>query len=541
MINKLDILIKNGAIIDGTGNPRYYADIGIADKKIVIIRRAINQFEAELVIDAEGKTVCPGFIDTHAHDGAYLLINPRCDEKAHQGVTTVVIGNCGFSLAPLSDKHREDSKKFLTIMGANYLPDDFWDISSFDEFLTRLENKNLGINVVPLVGHGTIRMAALGFENRQPTEHELATMKQLTMEAMQAGAFGLSSGLIYVPANYAKTEEIIELAKVAAQFNGIYATHMRSETDHQMAAINETLKIGEEAGIAVHISHHKIAGKQNWGQSKDTLKLFAKARENGMDVTCDQYPYPAGSTYLAAALPPHFQAMGPEKFAEKLKDADVRLSIIDEIENSNDASWENLIKSAGFNNLIISIAPRHEQYIGKSIARIAEVESKNPYDVFFDLLIREQMEAAIIIFLMEEKDIIRIMKDPLTMFGTDGIPDLNKNKDHPSKIHPRMTGTFPRILGRYVRGKKVISLEQAIRKMTSLPAQTFGLYQKGILRPGLDADIVIFDADKIIDMSTFEDAMQPPRGIYQVIVNGELSVENGKITGSAPGKVLRQR
>jgi len=536
MTNDLDLIIKNGRIIDGTGNPYYYADIGIVDGKIACLKHGLDTSNARRTIDAGGLTVCPGFIDPHSHDDAYLLINPQCDEKVRQGVTTDIIGNCGYSLAPLTDAHRDDFRRASAIMGGSNLSDDFWKLSSFDEFLIMLEKTALGINVVPLVGHGTIRTAVLGFENRSPSESELAQMKQLTADAMQAGAFGLSSGLIYVPANYAATDEITALAKVAARFNGIYTTHMRSEGDQQMAAIEETLKIAREAGIAAHISHHKIAGRSNWGQSKDTLKLFADARAKGQLVTCDQYPYPAGSTFLAAALPPSFQAQGPQIFAEKLKEPAVRQAVMDEIENGSGAPWENLIKSAGFENIIISVAPGHEHYIGKSIAQIAEMENKNPYDVFFDLLIEGQMEVAMVIFMMNEADIVRIMQDPVTMIGTDGIPGFGSGK-----VHPRMVGTFPRVLGRYVREQGVVSLQEAIRKMTSLPAQTFGLYKKGILREGLDADIVVFDPQSIIDNATFENPALPPEGISHVIVNGELAVEHGQITGATSGQVLRRR
>jgi len=352
---------------------------------------------------------------------------------------------------------------------------------------------------------------------------------------MQAGAFGLSSGLIYVPANYAGTEEIIELAKVAGRYRGIYTTHMRSEGDREMEAIKETLRIASEARIAAHISHHKIAGKNNWGKSLDTLKLFAEAHANGLLVTCDQYPYLAGSTLLAAALPPHIQAQGPGAFAEKLKQPEIRQAIVTEIVGGSDAQWENLIKGAGFENIIISVSPHHEEYIGKSIARIAEMGTKDPYDVFFDLLIEEQMEVAMVIFMMDEEDVIRIMKDSFTMIGTDGVPGFGL-----SKVHPRMIGAFPRILGRYVRNQGVISLEEAIRKMTSLPAQTFGLYKKGILRERLDADVVVFDPETIIDKSTFDDPTQPPEGIRWVMVNGELAVENGQVTGATSGQVLRR-
>ena len=342
MTTKLDLLISNGRILDGTGNPEYEADIGIISGSIAVMGHDINKTHADRIIDAEGMVVSPGFIDTHSHDDAYLLINPHCDDKVRQGVTTNVIGNCGFSLAPLSDEHRDDMRKASAIMGGSHLPDGFWDLSSFEEFLTMVEETRPGINVVPLVGHGTVRIAVLGFENRAPNESELSEMKRLTAEAMQAGAFGISSGLIYVPANYADTEEIIELAKVASRHKGIYTTHMRSEGDREMEAIHETFRIASEAGIAAHISHHKIAGKSNWGKSIDTLKLFAQARADGLLITCDQYPYQAGSTFLAAALPPHIQAQGPGVFAEKLKEPEIRRAIVDEIENGRDDRWENL-------------------------------------------------------------------------------------------------------------------------------------------------------------------------------------------------------
>jgi N-acyl-D-aspartate/D-glutamate deacylase len=310
---------------------------------------------------------------------------------------------------------------------------------------------------------------------------------------------------------------------------------MRSEGDHQLDAIQETLKIARDAEIAVHISHHKIAGRKNWGCSKVTLKVFADARDEGHVVTWDQYPYRAGSTILAAALPPHIQAEGVQVYSQKLKDRDIRRKIREEIEGVKKGTWENGIEAAGFENIIISTAPSHPDFIGKSIAAIAEMMAKDPFDVFFDLIIEEQMEATIVIFLMDDEDIERILKNPGTMIGSDGIPPFGN-----AKPHPRMTGTFPRVLGRYTREKHVITLEDAIRKMTSLAAQTFGLYRKGVLRPGMDADIVVFDPETVIDKSTFEDPLQPPAGIHWVIVNGEVAVEGDKIAGATTGKVLRR-
>ena len=535
MAVKYDLIIRNGKVIDGTGNPHFNADIGIRGGEIDAISRGGQMVEADRVLDVSGMIVSPGFIDTHSHDEAYILIDPQCSQKVLQGVTTDVIGNCGWSLAPLSDAHSNEFKAASALMGGANLDDDFWSLRTFHQYLERLDDGKPGINVVPLVGHGTIRIAVIGYENRAPSESEMAEMKNMTAEAMQAGAFGLSTGLIYVPANYAKTDEVIELAKVVAKQGGIYATHMRSEGDHEMEAIRETLEIARQANIPAHIAHHKIAGRKNWGNSELTLRTFSDARKEGLVITWDQYPYRAGSTFLPAALPPHIQAQGAEQFCEKLKDPAVRRQIREEIESGADSSWENLIGGAGFENIIINASPRHPDFIGKSIAEIASMTNKDPFDVYFDLVIDEQMEAGIIIFMMDDKDIERILKDPGTMIGSDGIPGFGT-----AKTHPRMTGTFPRVLGRYAREMGVITLEDAVRKMTSLPAQTFGLYKKGILRQGMDADLVVFDPDAIVDRATFEDPSLPPKGIRWVIVNGEIAVEEGKITGATSGKVLRR-
>lgn len=536
MSSKYELIIKNGRILDGTGNPWYHADIGVVDGKIKAMLPRGSAGKAEQVIDASGMVVSPGFIDTHSHDDAYVILDPKCSQKVLQGVTTTVVGNCGFSLAPIADGHCSEWKQASALMGGNFLDDDFWSLRSFAQYLEKLDTVQLGINVVPLVGHAAIRVAVMGFVNRAPSESEMTAMKTMTTEAMQAGAFGLSTGLIYVPANYARTEEVVELAKVAARFGGLYATHMRSEGELEMEAIQETLQIARQAGIAAHIAHHKIAGRKNWGKSDVTLRTFADARADGLTITWDQYPYPAGATVLPAALPPHIQAEGAEAYAKKLQDPGVRNSIKQEIESEEKSSWENLIKGAGFENIVISAAPRHPDFIGRSIAEIAETHSRDPYDIYFDLVVEEKMEAGIIIFMMDDEDIERILKDPGTMIGSDGAPGFGTDKPH-----PRMTGTFPRVLGRYARDKGVITLEDAVRKMTSLPAQTFRLHEKGVLRPGMDADLVVFDPQAIIDKSTFEDPLQPPEGIGWVIVNGEIAAADGKITGATSGKVMRSR
>jgi len=536
MTQQFDLLIKNGHLIDGTGNPYYRADIGIINGQINCIRKDIDPKGAQRVIRADCLIVSPGFFDTHSHDDLYLLINPTCDEKILQGVTTTVIGNCGFSPAPMSEDYRADIKDALRVMGGQHIPKEDLEIQSFDDFLRKLEVIKPGINVLPLVGHSTVRIAVLGSANRAPTDSELKRMKELVANAMEEGAFGMSTGLIYAPGNYAKTDEIIELSKVISKFNVIYVSHIRSEGDLLIPAMAEAIMIGEEANVPVNISHHKVIGKNNWGKSQETLKMMVEARARGVELTCDQYPYRAGSTFLAALLPPSILADGPEVFSQKLKDSKIREEAIAEIEKGGEVQWENLIKGAGFDNIIIAMSSNHHDYIGKSIAGIAEIENKSPYDVIFDLVVEEKRGTVAILFMMDDEDIQRIMRSPFTMIGTDGIPGFGV-----SKVHPRLTGTFPRVLGRYVREEGVLSLEEAIRKMTSLPAQTFRVRQKGLLMEGFDADIVIFNPKTIIEKSTYEDPQRKPEGINYVLVNGEIAVENGEVTGATSGKVLRHK
>jgi N-acyl-D-amino-acid deacylase len=534
MAVKYDLLIRSGRIVDGTGNPYYRADVGIANGRITNINGNIDPAGAKRVILANGLTVSPGFFDAHSHDDAYLIFNPACDEKVLQGVTTEVIGNCGLSIAPQSERYGKEMRRIFRGVSAQRLSDEELKFQTFGEYLRKLEGMKPGINIISLVGHGTIRAAVMGFANRVPTDDELKIMKEFVASAMEEGAFGLSTGLILVPGSFARTEEIIGLSKVVSEYNGVYTSHIRSESDRIISAINEALRIGEEAKIPVQISHHKVAGKDNWGKSAQTLKLMAEARARGVEVICDQYPYTAGTTFLTAALPPHALAGGPEAYSEKLKDPKYRTELIAAIESGGAEGWENLVKNCGFEGIIISLSNKHKDYIGKSIAEIAKQENKNPYEVLFDLVVEEKTDIIPLYFMMAEDDIQRIMRSPLTMIGTDGIPGFGVGR-----VHPRLTGTFPRVLGRYVREQGVLSLEEAIRKMTALPAQAFRVKSKGLLKEGFDADIVVFDPATIIDKSTFENPNQSPEGIKYVLINGEIAAENGKITGAASGRVLR--
>jgi N-acyl-D-amino-acid deacylase len=509
--------------------------VGISGGKIALIRRWIDVRCARRVISAKGLVVCPGFFDTHTHDDLYLLFNPRCDEKVLQGVTTVVIGNCGFSVGPICRDRRDLMAGFLRLMGGQYVNEEDLRIESFGDYLGKLQAAEPGINIIPLVGHSTVRLNVMGSEDRAPTEEELRRMRAMVARAMEEGAWGLSTGLIYAPGNYARTEEIVELAREVARFQGIYASHIRNEGSRQLDAIAEAIRIGEEAGVRVHIAHHKIAGRSNWGMSRRTLAMMRNARAKGLEVTCDQYPYRAGSTFLAALLPPAVLAGGDEVFSHKLKDPGFRREVVSMMESDEEEGWENLVKGGGFDGIFISVSQSHPDYVGRSIAEIAEAEGKDPYDVLLDLIAEERRGIIAILFMMDEGDIRRIMRGPFVMVGSDGIPSFGVNK-----VHPRFAGTFPRVLGRYVRQRKVLTLEEAVRKMTSLPAQTFGVRGKGLLKEGFDADIVVFDPETVIDGATYHEPHLAPEGIPYVLVNGQLAVERGEVVGAASGRVLRR-
>jgi N-acyl-D-amino-acid deacylase len=528
-----DILVKNAVIIDGTGNPFYKADIAINNGKIAKIKRNIET-PAHRVIDASDLVVSPGFIDVHSHDDLYLLLQPNAKAKLLQGVTTTVIGNCGISIAPMCDTHRSELQDLLKFIGAEHSGPSDLSGHTISEFLLKIEKVEPAINVATLVGHSTIRIACMGSADRHPNELELARMQLLAAEAMQQGAFGISSGLIYAPGSYAKTDELVALAKAISNYAGIYTSHIRSESDDVERAVTEAISIGESAGIQTHISHHKTAGRSNWGRSCKTLKLMIEARQRGLEVTCDQYPYPASCTFLASVLPPSALAGGPEVFKSRLNNLEIRKEIISKIE-SESGGWENLLKGTSSEGVIVASSLLRPEYVGRSIAEIATAEGRTSYDVIFDLVVLEGRGTTAIFYSMSEEDVQRIMRFPLTMIGSDGIPGFGS-----AKFHPRFTGTFPRVLGNYVRQKGIISLEDAIRKMTSLPAQTFKFFNKGLVKEGFDADLAIFDPATVIDQATFETPGLPPKGICFVVVNGLLSVDEGELTDHRAGRVLRR-
>jgi N-acyl-D-amino-acid deacylase len=537
----MDIAIVDGKIVNGTGSPWFCGDIGITDGRISRIGR-LDRSKATDVIDAKGLIVCPGFIDTHSHTDMILQLNPRTESTIRQGITTMVIGNCGFSLAPVAPAHRSLLERSLSQFiprGAKIdLP---W--STFDEYLENEEGRGMASNIAYLVGHGTVRTAVMGYERRAPTVEELEEMKERVVEAMEAGAVGLSSGLIYPPGMYAEVSELVALAKVAARYGGVYASHIRGEGETLLEAVEEALRIGEDAGVPVQISHNKAFGKASWGDTAKTLKMMEDARARGVDVTYDQYPYEAGMTSLATLLPPWAHEGGLEKLLERLSRPEDRTRIIRDIENGL-PGWMSHAKECGWENIHVSSvgSEKNRHLEGKSLVEITEVRgASNVYSALLDLLLEEGGQATMVVFCMCEDDIRRVMTHPCQMVGTDSWAVAPTGIVATGKPHPRFYGTYPRILGRYVRELDVLRLEDAIRRMTSFPAQRFGLQGRGLLAPGFWADIVTFDSETIMDKATYENPHQYPEGIRHVLVNGEVIIREGENTGVLAGKVLRRK
>jgi N-acyl-D-amino-acid deacylase len=496
-----DILIINGRIIDGTGNNWYYGNVAIKNGKISQIGRDVNP-RAKKVIDAKGMIVAPGFIDVHTHIEEDEAQQPTADNFIYDGVTTVITGNCGLSNV---------------------------DIGSYLRFIDSL---HLSINVATLVGHNDIRKAVMGRANRDASAAEVKQMSDLVDKAMRDGAVGLSTGLIYIPGTYAKTSEIVALARIAALYNGVYATHMRDEGDSVKDAINEALTIGREAKIPVEISHFKLSGQQNWGRSKETVPMIEAARKEGIEVTIDQYPYTASSTSVSTLFPEAILADGQDSIEARLQRPAIRKYVINYM-----LGRLKKRKLKHFSYVVVANHNADTSYNGKSIEQINLLKKRKhtalaEAETIVDIQINGGASA--VFHGMSEDDITRIMKYPFNMFASDASIRV-WNSGVP---HPRGYGTNARVLGRYVREQKVISLEEAIRRMTSLPAQKFQLKDRGLLMEGYAADIVIFDDKAVKDMSTFDKPHAYSKGFYYVIVNGTLTMENEKHLGARAGKAL---
>lgn len=528
-----DLVLKNGLVVDGTGNPWFKADVGIKDGRIDEIGKSLST-ESRDVLDVESHFVAPGFIDMHTHSDFSLLVSPYAESKIRQGVTTEVVGNCGSSAAPLNDFMKEEIRKTSPMLEEAELKLDWL---TMDGYLGRLEGNKIALNVVPLVGNGNIRALVLDFDARKPAKRELEEMKSHLRKAMQDGAFGLSSGLIYPPSCYADTRELVELCRVVAEFGGIYTSHIRGEGHNLIDSVREAIEIGERSGAAVEISHHKASGKPNWGKVKQTLEAIEQARTRGIDVTCDVYPYVAGSTGLDALLPAYAWEGGIEALIRRLRDPKTRQQLRRDMEEAK----SDLTRTTNWNSVMISYCKGHRDYEGRFVSEISRLEKKDPYDLIFDLLIEESASVAIVIFTMSETDMRTVLKHNTSMIGSDSAAIAPYGVLGKGKPHPRAYGTFPRVLGEYVRKKKTLTLENAIRKMTSFPARKLGLKDRGLIKEGMWADITVFDPEAVVDRATYTNPHQYPEGIRHVIVNGKSAVKNGRHTRALNGKVLRLR
>lgn len=529
---RFDLVITHGRIIDGTGSPWYSGDVGIRNGKIAAIGNLERESRAK-TIDAHDHLVAPGFIDMLGQSELSILVEPRLPSKIYQGVTTEITGE-GNSVAPLNDSIVHSDRKGYEHYGVT----PGW--RTLRQYFARLEKQGIGINFATYVGATSVRRMVLGDEDRQPTPQQLDEMKALVADSMRAGAVGLSTALEYAPAPYARTEELIALAATAAKFGGIYATHMRSEGDGIMSALDEAFRIGREAGIPVEIWHLKIAGKRNWGRMPEVVAKIDAARSAGIDISANTYAYTAWANDLSAFIPPWAHDGGTVKLIARLKDRALRSRIRKEMLTPSsewDNEWDEIPgPEAIFVGVVHNRAMLPLQ--GKTLAEVAKSWKKDPLEALFDLLIEDDGLTLVAVFGMSESDVAVALVQPWVSVDNDWegtSPEGVLGRDHP---HPRAYGTFPRILRKYVREEKKLTLEDAIRKFTALPAQRMRLSDRGVLKEGMWADIVVFDPARIRDTATFETPNQLSEGMEYVLVNGVPVIERGKMTGALPGKIL---
>jgi N-acyl-D-amino-acid deacylase len=523
-----ELVIENGTVLDGSGTPGRRADVAVEAGRIAAVDD-LRAAEARERIDAGSRVVSPGFIDMHTHSDLALLLNPEAHSKIRQGVTTEVIGNCGSSPAPYVGPMAEQIRLKMSASSPQELVE--WSWQSYGEYLATLEAKGTALNVVGLVGHVTLRIAAMGFERRPPTDAEQARMRKLLDESLAGGAFGMSTGLMTPPCSYSDTEELVDLAGMLREHAGFYFSHIRGEGATLFRATAEAIEIGERAGVPVEIAHHKAAFRPNWGRMPQVLKLSEWARDRGVDVNFDVYPYTAGSAGLTQLIPDWAHAGGIEVLLGRLRDPVERERVRADIEAFG-REWDR--------TYITSVSTdANRQYEGKHLAAIAEKRGLSPIDAMFALLIEEGGQVGMLHHIMDPADVDAVISHPLCMIGSDGSSMRPDGPLGRGRHHPRSYGTFPRVLQEYVRERGVLRLEEAIHKMTGQAAAKLRLKDGGLLKPGLRADLVVFDPETVEELSSYEDPYRYPRGIDLVVVNGEVVVRDGEHSGRLPGQVLR--
>jgi len=528
----LDLLIKNATIIDGTGAERYRGDLGIKDGKITL--RCDGT--AKETIDAAGRILSPGFIDMHSHGDTAFCTDYGGLCWVCQGVTTQVTGNCGMSMFPVDPDRVADTRALLASNTGEF-PEDFKNWATFERYCQYVDTNGLILNATCYVGHSVLRQSVMGSENRKPSPEEMELMKSRLREGMEHGALGMSSGLIYPPGCYADVEELIELAKVVAEYGGIYATHMRSESKYLVEAVQEAIRVGREAKCAVCISHIKVAGKiNNEGKGEEVREIIRQAVEEGINITCDQYPYDAAMTRFSVCVPPKYFDKGLDGMLEYLKDPEMRKQIRAEIEDPYTPFENNYQSCNGWGGILIATLPKTPQYDGMFITEVAEKLNKDPFDTYFDLVLENEGVGRGIYFTMQEEDLAKFLAMPNTVVGSDGTC-----RGRYETTHPRSWGAFVHAICYYVKEKKLLSLEQMIRKMTSLTAERAHLPTKGRIAEGYDADLVLFDYDRLADRATYRTPTELADGVDYVIVNGVVVYHDKQLTGVRPGKLIRHK
>jgi N-acyl-D-amino-acid deacylase len=542
------LIIKNGRIVDGSGNPWFYGDIAIKDDKIVKIGRVAN-CEGNKIIDATGLVISPGFIDQHSH--AELVFASKTpikylEGRIRQGITTEILGNCGISVAPITQQSMGLMKAFVGWMAPDGV---VWEWRGMGEFLSLLEKNGVPVNVGTLTGHGALRAIPMGFRGGRPSQEDVETMKRNLVESLEQGSFGMSTGLIYAPGMYADTKELIELAKVVAEYQGIVTSHVRGSSETNLLAERELIKIGEKAVCRVHRSHNEAVGKDHWDKIDKSLEMEEQARMKGVDIAYDMFPYTAAMTMMVAIYPPWALEGGGEALIHRLQDPKIRSQIEEDVEEMvpgwptwRDGSWpHNLVEATGWGNIYIGYIPseKNKQFEGLNLDELGESLGKSPFDAISDLLIEENLGISQLIFGVsgdKETDapLRKLIVHELGGFSTDAI-DIGTGIPHPASY-----GTYPRILGKYVREEKLLSLEGAIRKMTSFPANRMNLKSRGLIKEGFFADLVIFDEATIIDKATYKNPRQAPEGIEYVLVNGQILLQRGQLETTNAGMVLRR-
>lgn len=528
MSRYFNLIIKNGTVVDGTGSAKRVADIGIRDNKITYIGSINNRSDCN-IIDATGCVVAPGFIDIHSHSDFFWLISPKSESKIYDGVTTEICGNCGISAFPLKGQLLENKRKGFSKFGL----DINWKTS--EEFFKKADKVKSSVNRGFLVGHGNIRACVLGYENREPDKNELVKMEKELRDAMESGAFGMSSGLIYPPGCYAKTGELVELCKIVREYNGIYATHIRNEGDEIEAALSETINISKESGVNTQVSHIKTWGEKNWGKIGKIKQLLDDARSKGIPITCDRYPYTAAATDLDVILPGWVYEGGTVEEKKRLGDPLYRERIIKEMEHEGKSHefWGTIMISSVFNN-------KNRSFEGKTIAEIAEALRVLPLEFVLDLLYEEDCRVSVIFFNMSEENLAKILNWDFVMIGSDSSLRSLKGALNYGKPHPRGYGTFSRVIRKYVNETPILSIEEAVYKMTGMPAQKLDMKERGLLKEGFFADITIFDQKTIAEKATFTNPHNYSKGINHVLVNGKLTIKDGKHEGVMNGEILKR-